>query len=230
MAEHASSRDLLLHLSMSPAGTCAIEDLSDAPEGRSSLVRDLRLEGHPLPVILVAGECSVPDAVRAIQEGAIDFLVQPLETPMLLNSVWRAAILTRILGLPTAVPAGLAGMIEALTPRERDVLGLLVHGLPTKTIGARLGISPRTAEIHRRRILLKMQADNVVQLTRLMILAGYGLTAPALPTAFTNPAFPAQTTDGPCRAAAAVARTDVPVAERQTSDDRGPDDSGERPG
>ena len=68
--------------------------------------------------------------------------------------------LNRILGLVTGVPTGFAGMIEALTPRERDVMAFLVRGLPTKTIGLELGISPRTVEIHRRRILLKMQTDN----------------------------------------------------------------------
>jgi len=159
---------------------CVIEDLGPEAERISTLVARLRDDGHALPVIVVADHIPVASAIRTIREGAIDFLVRPFDPTILLEAVERAMTLNRILGLVTGVPTGFAGMIEALTPRERDVMAFLVRGLPTKTIGLELGISPRTVEIHRRRILLKMQTDNVVQLTRLLLLAGHGMAFPLL--------------------------------------------------
>lgn len=180
VVEHSDVRGLLEHLAAAPEGTCIIEDLGPEMARPSTLVARLRDDGHALPVIVVADHMTVASAIRTIREGAIDFLVQPIDAAILLEAVQRAATLNRLLGLATGVPTGLAGMIEALTPRERDVMALLVRGMATKTIGLELGISPRTVEIHRRRILLKMQTDNVVQLTRLLLLAGHGMAIPLL--------------------------------------------------
>jgi FixJ family two-component response regulator len=154
-----------------PGALCVIEDMGDRPGGPSPLLRDLVDHGIAVPVLLIAGDTPVRDVVRALQAGVIDFLVRPVVAEELVAAVSRTAPLADLLRQPDPLPAMVPERLAALTSRERQVLSLLVRGLSAKETGLALEISPRTVEIHRRRILRKMQATNVVQLTR-MVMAG----------------------------------------------------------
>ena len=166
---------------------------SGAPARHGCLLTDVRMpgmsglemqehlvqEGYRLPVIVMTGHADVPLAVRAMKAGAVDFLEKPFEDQQLISSV-RAA-LSRAPSLPTPAEAAIgtggcppevAARIALLTPRERDVLQCLLEGKSNKVIAFDLSISPRTVEIHRARVMEKMQADSLPSLVRMAMSAG----------------------------------------------------------
>jgi two-component system response regulator FixJ len=130
-----------------------------------------------VPVIIVTGHADVPMAVRAMKAGAIDFIEKPFVDTAILEAVRRALAAGAAAGLAegdAGLAADAAARVAALTPRERDVLTHLVRGQPNKIIAFELGISPRTVEIHRARVMEKMQADSLPHLVRLALAAKIG--------------------------------------------------------
>jgi two-component system response regulator FixJ len=121
-----------------------------------------------VPVIIITGHADVPLAVRAMKAGAVDFIEKPFSHETMLASIAAA---TARRHAPEVDPT-LQARLDALTPREREVMELLVVGHPNKVIGYRLDISPRTVEIHRARVLDKMQARSLPELVRIAIRAG----------------------------------------------------------
>lgn len=124
------------------------------------------------PVIVMTGHADVPLAVRAMKAGAADFIEKPFSDEVLLTSIKTA--LARV---GRGADAVIDARLESLTPRERDVLELLVVGHPNKVIAHRLDISPRTVEIHRARVMEKMQVKSLAELVRMAIQAGIGGSA-----------------------------------------------------
>ncbi len=120
-----------------------------------------------VPVIVMTGHADVPLAVRAMKAGAVDFIEKPFTDDAILASI--EAAITR----PSrAVDPALLDRLESLTPREREVLELLVVGHPNKVIAHRLNISPRTVEIHRAHVMEKMRAKSLPELVRTTMQAG----------------------------------------------------------
>jgi len=154
--------------------------------GPACLVTDIRMPGmdgmalqaavtakHPaLPVILITGHGDVPLAVRAMRAGAFDFLEKPFSDEALLSSIARAlnAAAARSSG-EIATDAARAALAK-LTPREREVADLLAAGETSKSAGRKLGISDRTVEVHRARVMEKMDARSMADLVRAMLRAG----------------------------------------------------------
>ncbi len=134
-----------------------------------TLLARLREKGLHHPVIIMTGHADVPLAVRAMRAGAIDFIEKPFSDEVILQSV-RAALEQQ--AHASATTADVAGRLAALTPREREVLRALIAGLPNKSIAYDLGISARTVEIHRARVMEKMQARSLSELVRLGLAAG----------------------------------------------------------
>jgi two-component system response regulator FixJ len=130
----------------------------------------LARRGSSLPVIIVTGHADVPMAVRAIRAGAADFVEKPFSAVRLLESI-RGAIARRAPSATAADPA-LRQRFADLTPREREVLEQMVIGLPNKLIAHRLGMSPRTVEIHRGRVMQKTGANSLSHLVRMAVRAG----------------------------------------------------------
>jgi two-component system response regulator FixJ len=128
------------------------------------------------PVIVMTGHGDVPMAVRAMKAGALDFIEKPFDAGTLTNRIREAMAARR--GRPGAEvpPSEVRSRIERLTPRERDILRQLVAGQPNKVIAYELGISPRTVEIHRARVMEKMETQNVSRLIRLVLSAGLDLS------------------------------------------------------
>jgi two-component system response regulator FixJ len=124
-----------------------------------------------LPVIVMTGQGDIPIAVRAMQAGAVDFLEKPVAEQRLLSAIERALAESRRLHDIAAAAARAADSLAKLTPREREVLDLLVTGLPNKAVANRLGASPRTIEVHRARVLEKLQARSLPELVRIVLSA-----------------------------------------------------------
>ena len=108
-------------------------------------------------------------AVRAMREGAIDFLTKPVDEAALLQSVERAFQRYRESRQEAVEHQSFASRYKTLTPRERQVLSLLVHGLLNKQVGFDLGITEYTVQIHRAHIMQKMEADSFATLVRLTV-------------------------------------------------------------
>jgi two-component system response regulator FixJ len=165
----------------------AQEFLAAAPTLRPGcLIADIRMPGMdglemqqrlverslPFPLIVVTGHGDVPLAVRAMKAGAIDFIEKPFAADAILASAESALGRLSEPREPDALAARAAARLEALSPREREVLEGLLAGLPNKSIAYDLGISPRTVEIHRARVMEKMGARSLSELVRLGLAAG----------------------------------------------------------
>lgn len=149
----------------------------------------LARDGRAIPVVVMTGHGDVPLAVRAMKAGAVDFVEKPFEEESLLAAVRSALARAAESRTPAAaplasppdqpapppaasVPPEVLARLSALTPREHDVLRWLVAGKSNKVIAFELSISPRTVEIHRARVMEKMQADSLPTLVRMAIAAG----------------------------------------------------------
>lgn len=161
-------------LAACPAGAagCLLADVR-MPDMDGLELQERVSAAHPgLVVVIMTGHAEVPIAVRAMKAGAIDFIEKPFTEEVLLETVGRAIGHSRAAQEKNSASAMVGVRLELLTPRERDVLTGLVAGLPNKTIAYDLGISPRTVEIHRARVMEKMQAKSLSELVRMALAAG----------------------------------------------------------
>lgn len=140
------------------------------------LLTQLAQRGLKLPVIVMTGHGDVPIAVRAMKAGAVDFIEKPFEEDLMIESVQRAIALGAASKDSDGESRQAREHYEALTPREREVMDGMVAGHPNKVIAYELGISPRTVEIHRARVMEKMSAANLSTLVRLALAAKLGPT------------------------------------------------------
>jgi two-component system response regulator FixJ len=124
-----------------------------------------------LPVIIITGHGDVPMAVRAMKAGAVDFIEKPFSDTVILDSVRRALAVADRASADRALATEAETRLQSLTPREREVLERLVLGRANKVIAFELNISPRTVEIHRARVMEKMQAESLSHLVRLALAA-----------------------------------------------------------
>ena len=121
---------------------------------------------HP-PIVFITGHGDIPSSVRAIKAGAVDFLAKPFSQPDLMTAIDAAVARDRHARLERAERARLQQRYSLLTPRESQVLPLIVSGLLNKQAAAELGISEVTLQIHRSRIMHKMAADSFADLVRM---------------------------------------------------------------
>jgi two-component system response regulator FixJ len=156
---------------------CLIADIRMPEMDGLELQQRLIDEALPFPLIVITGHGDVPLAVRAMKVGAIDFIEKPFPAETIINSA--AAALARLAESPDPDPVAATSIAKfaLLTPREREVLQGLLAGLPNKSIAYDLAISPRTVEIHRARIMNKMEARSLSDLIRMSFAAGLLLPA-----------------------------------------------------
>ncbi len=147
---------------------CAIIDIRMPGMDGMQLQQELSKRNILLPVIFLTGHGDIPMSVRAIKAGAVDFLTKPVTREKLLTSV-RSAILEseKILSENTS-HQNAQSLLADLTDRERDVMVLAIQGYPNKEIARRLGISHRTVEIHKSKIMHKTGAINLLDLARIV--------------------------------------------------------------
>ena len=160
-----------------------------APDGPACLILDMRMpgmsglevqqglvaNGQSLPIIFLTGHATVPMSVRALKTGAIDFLQKPVEDQLLLDTTHQALEQDRRAKAQQTEHARLQRWADTLTPRERDVFGLVVTGLVNKEIAAVLGTSEKTVKIQRGRLMQKMHAPSLPHLVRMADQLGLGL-------------------------------------------------------
>lgn len=119
------------------------------------------------PIVFITGHGDIPSSVRAIKHGAVDFLTKPFSDDDLMRAVQAGLTQDRQARLERVELAALRERYEALTPRERDVLPLVVSGLLNKQAAAELGISEVTLQVHRRNVMQKMAAASLADLVRM---------------------------------------------------------------
>ncbi|HTT97036.1 MAG TPA: response regulator FixJ [Rhizomicrobium sp.] len=150
---------------------CAISDIRMPEMDGLELQEEIARRGLGIPVIIMTGHGDVPLAVRAMKAGAIDFLEKPFDDETMLGSVRRALEAGRQKHDQLAEARAAQDLLSLLTPRERHVLDQLVAGRSNKVAAYELGISPRTIEIHRARIMDKMHARSLSDLVRTALAA-----------------------------------------------------------
>ena len=167
---YKSATAFLEALSRVQAG-CIVTDVRMPGIDGMALLRQLKDQGSPLPVIVMTGHGDVPLAVEAMKLGAIDFLEKPFDDNALLAAV-RAALSENLAHSEReSRRADILERMATLSPRERQVLDGLVVGHPNKTIAFDLGISARTVEVYRANVMTKMNAGSLSELVRMALLA-----------------------------------------------------------
>jgi two-component system response regulator FixJ len=158
--------------------SCLVTDIRLPQVDGLTLIQRLGDVGvHDLPVIVISGHADVPIAVSAMQLGAMTVLEKPFPPARLLEAV-QAAI-TRVQPAPASPEiAAILRHYETLTDREREIMGHLVRGSSSKVAAKALGISPRTVDVFRAKILHKMEAPNVAAVATRLAQAGLPLTDP----------------------------------------------------
>jgi FixJ family two-component response regulator len=165
---------------------------SKRPDAPSCLILDIRLPGisgldfqskraeanDPIPIIFITGHGDIPMSVRAMKRGAVEFLTKPFRDQDLLDAIHVALERERARRQREDEIATLKGRFEWLTPREREVLPLVVSGLPNKQIAAEIGTSETTVKVHRGQLMRKMGADSLPELVRMAERIGIPTTKP----------------------------------------------------
>jgi FixJ family two-component response regulator len=164
----ASAQEFLTTYEPAQAG-CLVLDIRMPGMSGLELQQQLNLRGAVIPVIFMTGHGDIPMAVEAMQHGAFDFLQKPFRDQDLLDRIQRAIVKDEELRKSLGEHARIKAHLESLTPREREVLDLMTQGKQNKVIGQDLGVSPRTIEIHRARVMEKMGAQSVAELVRMML-------------------------------------------------------------
>ena len=154
---------------------CLVLDIELPDMSGLELQSELAGRQHP-PIVFITGYADIPSSVRAIKAGAIDFLPKPFTTEQLLTAIDAALQQHREMHSQSVELANLRGRYASLTPREREVLPLVVLGRLNKQAAAELGISEVTLQIHRRNIMRKMAADSLPDLVRMSIKLDIALT------------------------------------------------------
>jgi two-component system, LuxR family, response regulator FixJ len=148
---------------------CLVLDVRMPSMSGLELQQQLNLRGAIIPVIFITGHGDIPMAVEAMQHGAFDFLQKPFRDQDLIDRIQRALAKDAKNRAALLQHARIRARIESLTPREREVLDLMIKGKPNKVMAADLGVSQRTVEIHRARVMEKSGASSVAQLVRMVM-------------------------------------------------------------
>lgn len=176
-----SAQEFLAHPRAS-VPSCLILDFSLPGLNGLELQKQIALDRHDMPIIFITGHGDIPITVQAMKAGAVEFLTKPFSDEMLLNAIRNALVRSKtLLGRYTEIQA-LKARYSRLTAREREVMALVVVGLPNKQVGSELGISEITVKAHRGSMMRKMKAESLAELvsiaTRLHLTRPSGFTLP----------------------------------------------------
>lgn len=154
---------------------CVILDVHMPGRSGLDILKELNAKNYPAPVFIISGQGDIPMAVEAIKNGAFDFIEKPFDADTVVNRVREAieATARRQAGENRDPLSHFPGS-ELLTSREREVLNLIAGGASNKEAGRQLGISPRTIEVHRARIMEKLGAKNAADLVRIVLSEARG--------------------------------------------------------
>jgi FixJ family two-component response regulator len=167
---YARAQEFLARFTPDAPG-CLVLDIRMPEMSGLELQQQLNRKGSMLPVIFITGHGDVPMAVQAMKEGAFEFIQKPFREQDLLDRINRALHLDAENRRQVARHSEIAARIESLTPREKEVMKLVVDGEANKVIAIDLGLSERTVEIHRAKVMEKMAAKSVAHLVKMNIEA-----------------------------------------------------------
>lgn len=159
---------------------CLLIDLRLPQMNGLELHAELLKLGCQHPFIIITGHGNVPHATAAMREGAVDFLEKPFNQQRLLDRIHEAFRRDANHREKRAQQESIRARIDLLTPREREIMELVVNGGQTKQIARKLGIAPKTVEVHRHHITKKMQTESIAQLVRMMM--EYSLVSESAPS------------------------------------------------
>jgi FixJ family two-component response regulator len=177
----ASAREFLSWPRIS-GPSCLVCDVA-LPDLNGLDLQQLVADRHEMPVIFITGYADVPMSVRAMKAGAIEFLIKPFDDEVLLDAIRRSIEHSNTALRQTAKLQALQDRYESISPREREVMALVVAGKMNKQIAAQLRISQITVKAHRRKVMEKTRADSLADLVRIastlgIALAEHGRRAP----------------------------------------------------
>ena len=162
---YASAAEFLQRLHQPIDSTaCLVLDVRMPDMSGLELQRELNRAAEPLPIVFITGHGDIPMTVRAIKAGAVEFLPKPFRDQDLLDAIEQSLTLAASAQREHAANRALRERFDALTPREKEVLALMVQGLRNKQTADRLGISEVTVKVHRHHIMDKMQAKSLPML------------------------------------------------------------------
>lgn len=153
---------------------CVLLDVRMPAMDGLEVQQELRSRGLPFPVIVMTGHGDVGVAVQAMKAGAVDFIEKPFEKAVLLSALGEGFARIEQADRSRARRDEAHVRLQALTPREKEVLEGLARGHPNKTIAYDLGISPRTVEIHRANLMQKLDVSSLSEALRIAFAAGLG--------------------------------------------------------
>ena len=169
----ASALDVLADEEALRKAHCLVLDVRMPGLSGVGLQERLSRLGHPLPIIFVSAHGDVPMVARAMREGAFDFLQKPFNEQVLLDRVQEAVQFAAAQRAARGWLAEIQARIDSLTARESDVMAGMVAGRLNKQIAEGLGISIKTVEQHRARVMEKLQVDSLAELVRLVVGVGW---------------------------------------------------------
>lgn len=149
------------------APSCLVLDVSLPDLNGLDLQKRIASDRSDMPIIFITGYGDVPMTVRAMKAGAVEFLTKPFSDDALLSAIRNAIERSNIALGQQAELQSLRGCYAALTPREQEVMGLVVSGLLNKQVGRELGISEITVKAHRGKVMGKMKADSLAGLVNM---------------------------------------------------------------
>ena len=152
--------------------SCLVLDVSLPDLNGLELQKLIGAERIDMPIIFITGHGDVPMTVQAMKAGAVEFLTKPFDDELLLSAIKHAIKRSAAVLDDQAEISALRSSYESLTPRERDVMKLVVAGMLNKQIGLKLDISEITVKAHRGKMMQKMQADSVADLVKTAVRLG----------------------------------------------------------
>ncbi len=165
-----TSGQAFLEAELNSGRSCVVLDVRMPDMGGLTVQEALRAKGLELPIIFVSGHADVPIVVRAFRAGAVDFIEKPYNEQLLLDSVQQALSSFDLSNDESTLHAVLQ-RLDSLTPRERDVLLPLVQGYTNREMAEQLGISIKTVDLYRSRVMKHMQAQTLADLVGMAIAA-----------------------------------------------------------
>ncbi|KRQ05482.1 response regulator FixJ [Bradyrhizobium manausense] len=151
---------------------CVLSDVRMPGIDGIELLKLMKAQHSPFPILIMTGHGDVPLAVEAMKLGAVDFLEKPFEDDRLVSMIESAIQQAEPAAKNEAISQDIAARVASLSPRERQVMEGLVAGLSNKLIAREYDISPRTIEVYRANVMTKMQAGSLSELVRLAMRAG----------------------------------------------------------